>query len=211
MALWRRYILGGMMAGILPAVAATPDPGSSGLSWEAEKIVVSAKLEQQDVRSDFVFRNGSDHPVTITSIDTSCSCTMADSMKRTYAPGEKGSIRAIFEAGDAGWHKVYVTVATDGPKSEPTRLELDVEVPKQILPAAASLAATPLAWDADVKDYVARAGEETATVQFHVRNASVSDATIFEVMTTCECTVAKIPRTPWVLKPGEAGDVTVVV
>jgi hypothetical protein len=211
MANWRIYVLGGVITGILPVVAAPPGPRASGLSWVAEKIAVSAGLERQDAKVNFAFRNSSDHPVTITSIDTSCDCTMADSMKTTYAPGEKGSIRAIFEVGDPGPHKVYITVATDEPQAEPTRLELDVEVPKQILPAAVSLSATPLAWDADVKDYVARAGEEQAVLRFHVRNISSGTAIIYEVMTTCDCTTAKIPHAPWVLQPGEDGDVTATV
>jgi len=199
------------MAGILPVVAATPGPNASGLSWETEKITASAKPDYDDVKAGFAFRNDSDHPIMITSIDTSCGCTVADSMKKTYAPGEKGAILALFEPGDPGWRKVYITVTTNEPRSKPIRLELDVHVPPQGFPTATSTPSTPLAWNSDAIDYVARAGDKNAVVQFHCRNVSSTTTIIYEVITTCECTTAKIPHTPWVLQPGEAGEVTASV
>jgi hypothetical protein len=73
MALWHTGIFGGIMADNLPVFAPTNGPGPGGLSWEAEKIAVSAKLDQPDVKVDFVFRHDCNCPVAITSIDTSCS------------------------------------------------------------------------------------------------------------------------------------------
>ncbi len=49
---------------------------------------------------DFEFKNTSNRAVTITGLDTSCSCTLAELEKRIYAPGESGRVHVMFEVGD---------------------------------------------------------------------------------------------------------------
>src|SRR5882757_11194655 len=62
---------------------------AGGLSWKQQTLDLSADFAQRDVVADFEFKNISDHPVTITGLDTSCSCTLAEVEKLTYAPNPK--------------------------------------------------------------------------------------------------------------------------
>ena len=62
-----------------------------------------------------------------------------------------------------------------------------------------------LVWDAEAKEYTAKAGQTNATLAFSVTNASPSDVVIHRVRSSCGCTVTKLPRQPWVLGPGEGG------
>ena len=106
---------------------------AGGLSWKKQAMDLSADFGQQDVTAGFEFKNTSDHPVTITTLDTSCSCTLAELEKRTYAPGESGRIEVSFEAGDqVGLQQEYIFVATDEPQAEPVRLLLKVNIPEYL-------------------------------------------------------------------------------
>jgi mono/diheme cytochrome c family protein len=68
-----------------------------------------------------------------------------------------------------------------------------------------------LAFDADHKEYTAQPGETEGVFHFHVQNKSDTDVTITQVLTTCGCTVARLPSQPWRLAPGEGGDFSITV
>ena len=68
-----------------------------------------------------------------------------------------------------------------------------------------------LVWDSMSKEYQAASGELTAPFKFAVTNSSSHEVTINSVRTSCGCTVAKLPSTPWKLGPGEGGDVEATV
>ena len=68
-----------------------------------------------------------------------------------------------------------------------------------------------LKWDAVVKEYQAKAGETEAKFTFSLTNTSKADVTISSVHTSCGCTVAKLPHQPWVVAPGENGEIGVTV
>ncbi len=62
-----------------------------------------------------------------------------------------------------------------------------------------------LAWDAVSKSYHARPNEESAEFTFSVTNVSPADVVIEETGTSCGCTMADLPETPWKLAPGSGG------
>ena len=62
-----------------------------------------------------------------------------------------------------------------------------------------------LRFDATEKEYHAQPGEITATLVFNVTNVSTTNVVINWVRPSCGCTSAKVPPTPWTLKPGEGG------
>jgi mono/diheme cytochrome c family protein len=68
-----------------------------------------------------------------------------------------------------------------------------------------------LVWDSISKEYHAAAGDLTAPFKFAVTNSSTHEVTINSVHTSCGCTVAKLPSTPWKLQPGEGGNVEATV
>jgi hypothetical protein len=124
----RILLLAAVLGGASSALA-------DGLSWERRSISVTAQPGQRVVHVDFPFRNEGDKAVTITSLETSCRCTSADSAKKTYAPGEKDSIGVDFTVGaQSGVVVRSVTVTTDGPEPEPFTLTLRVTIPEPANP-----------------------------------------------------------------------------
>lgn len=117
-----------LLAILVPAVA-----GADGLHWLEHEIVVEAgPLDTQAVVA-FAFTNTGDEPVTIESIQSSCGCTTAALDKKTYAPGESGSITATFSFGDrVGQQIKRITVRTDDPRRPQQVLVLRVEIPQPV-------------------------------------------------------------------------------
>ena len=64
-----------------------------------------------------------------------------------------------------------------------------------------------LKWDATEKEIHAKDGELDLDFSFSVTNVSSGDVTINWVRPSCGCTVAKLPPTPWTLKPGDGGTI----
>lgn len=77
------------------------------------------------------------------------------------------------------------------------------------LPAAGPL--TALKFDAEKKEYSSKPGEMQAPFTFHLTNTSSADVSVTAVRTSCGCTVAKLPSTPWVIPPGQGGPIDVSV
>src|SRR5689334_17401295 len=70
---------------------------------------------------------------------------------------------------------------------------------------------TALKFDAERKDYSSKPGELQAPFTFHLTNTSAAEVSITAVRTSCGCTVAKLPSTPWVVPPGQGGPIEVSV
>ena len=69
----------------------------------------------------------------------------------------------------------------------------------------------PLVFDSDIKDYTARPGDTNAQFTFNLTNTSPSEVTVERVQTSCGCTVARLPSTPWKMAPGDSGQIEVAV
>ena len=74
-------------------------PSFGKLSWEDQRFETEAGVSDKQAISGFQFSNNGDYPITITSVKTSCGCTTAGLDKKTYQPGENGTITATFEFG----------------------------------------------------------------------------------------------------------------
>jgi hypothetical protein len=70
---------------------------------------------------------------------------------------------------------------------------------------------TALKWDAEQKEYTSKRGETEARFSFWLTNITTSDVSINSVRTSCGCTVAKLPSTPWVVPPTGGGPIEVTV
>ena len=68
-------------------------------------------------------------------------------------------------------------------------------------------APTGLSFDALVKSIEVTNGAPDAVFSFGVTNISKEDITILSAHTSCGCTAAKLPQQPWVLHPGDHGEV----
>jgi mono/diheme cytochrome c family protein len=64
-----------------------------------------------------------------------------------------------------------------------------------------------LKWDSRVKDYAAKSGQAVQDFTFAITNVWTNEVTIRAAHTSCGCTVAHLPSTPWILKVGEGGEI----
>ena len=82
--------------------------------------------------------------------------------------------------------------------------------PVAVQPASA---ANPnaLKWDAETKEYHAKAGDLSAAFTFTVTNVSSSEVAINRLSTSCGCTVAQLPTTPYKLAPGSNVSINVTM
>lgn len=81
-------------------------------------------------------------------------------------------------------------------------VRIEAQVPPQ--PAVENF----LAFDAQQKDVSVTNGTPQAHFAFDVTNISSGDVVINFVQTSCGCTVAKLPSTPWKLAPKEGGQIS---
>jgi hypothetical protein len=77
--------------------------------------------------------------------------------------------------------------------------------------SADNIAPNLLAWDATAKTYRAKPGEEFAHFIFSVTNISPEIIMIYDTSSTCDCTVAKLPATPWALAPKRSGQISATI
>jgi len=78
-------------------------------------------------------------------------------------------------------------------------------------PPAGAVDPNAIKWDAETKEYAAKAGEAEAKFTFWLTNVSSSDVLINGVRTSCGCTVAKLPSQPWRIAPGSNGPIEVTL
>jgi mono/diheme cytochrome c family protein len=68
-----------------------------------------------------------------------------------------------------------------------------------------------LAFDSELKTIEAKRGELSVNFVFNLTNVSSSPVTITSATSSCGCTVAKLPSTPWTLQPGATGQIPVTL
>lgn len=65
-----------------------------------------------------------------------------------------------------------------------------------------------LAWDAQTRELQAKDGQASVDFRFALTNVWTNAVTITGTRTSCGCTVAKLPETPWVVAPGQRGEIS---
>jgi mono/diheme cytochrome c family protein len=63
-----------------------------------------------------------------------------------------------------------------------------------------------LKWDSKSKEYSPVKGLQSQDFSFMLTNVWTNEVTIRSAHTSCGCTVAQLPSTPWILKPNEGGE-----
>jgi len=83
------------------------------LAFPADIKEVHPDMDTTEIKIEFPFINMGDTPITIKTIQPSCGCTVAASDKMTYAPGEKGTIKATYTThGATGLQEKEIAVTT---------------------------------------------------------------------------------------------------
>jgi cytochrome c553 len=70
---------------------------------------------------------------------------------------------------------------------------------------------TAFTWDAEQKEVNSKVGDATANYTFWFTNTSPAEVIINAVRTSCGCTVAKLPATPWNIPSGTNGPIEVTI
>ena len=78
-------------------------------------------------------------------------------------------------------------------------------------PAAAAPDPTALKWDADTKEANPKPGELSVPFNFVVTNVSDHEVLLNKLSTSCGCTVAQLPSTPYKLAPGSNVSIAVTL
>ena len=102
--------------------------GSDALKFTALIQEASASADATEVHTTYSFTNATDQAITISEIKTSCGCTTAELEKRTYQPGEAGTINVIFDIGSRTGEQ-QKSIAVISSTGEQTVLVLKIHLP----------------------------------------------------------------------------------
>ena len=66
-------------------------------------------------------------------------------------------------------------------------------------------------WDSLGKRYQSKPDELDIAFEFHFLNHTAKEIRINQAFTSCGCTVATLPKKPWIIKPGENGTIPITM
>ena len=96
------------------AAATTPAVVDVGVfEWDAQTFDFGKIKQGVPVTHEFKFTNKGKVPLLIANAQPSCGCTTPDWTRQPIAPGEKGFIKATFNAASAGAFNKSVTVTAN--------------------------------------------------------------------------------------------------
>jgi mono/diheme cytochrome c family protein len=86
-----------------------------------------------------------------------------------------------------------------------------VEAATNAVPPRDTVPTNILVWSIKQQQTTASPGEEKVHFTFSLTNVSAGELTIYATAASCDCTVAKLPMTPWKLPPGGGGQINVTM
>ena len=102
----------------------------AGLTFDVNPLELHPKAEAEEVEATFTFRNTSDKPIRVLDIESSCSCLEATIDKAIYAPGEKGTGKAVFKISSfVGRHEKSLHLHTDDTTEPDKVLKTVIDIP----------------------------------------------------------------------------------
>lgn len=133
---------------------------AGALKFEKSTIDADLGIKDESIVQDFKFTNSSSEAIKIRSADAGCSCmevTIADG-KLSYAPGESGVIRAVFDVGTfQGTVQKPIHIWLDGDPDEKPSASIMLRVH---VPVIIAVEPKTLKWEV---------GEESATKTMDVK------------------------------------------
>lgn len=105
-----------------------------GITFHEPVLEAHLGLNDQVIVRDFSFTNTGDQSVTISQADAGCSCLSVEIAKGkfTYAPGEKGIMRAKFEVGNLQGiveKDILIWLKGDLPEQASSKVSLKLHIP----------------------------------------------------------------------------------
>jgi hypothetical protein len=105
------------------------------LIWESPIQEFERSPEDGSVEAHYGFKNTGSTPVTIARINSSCGCTVAQTDKKTYLPGESGQITARFSFGNRrGLQRKVITVGLADGTEQQLALNVTILEPLTVRP-----------------------------------------------------------------------------
>ncbi|PCI09583.1 hypothetical protein COB72_06005 [bacterium] len=99
---------------VMPSMISPALEGQGKLVFASKTQDTGEILDTDKGKVSFLFRNTGSAPLTITQVKPSCGCTVPELAKKTYMPGEQGSIEVTFDPkGKKGAISRNITVYTD--------------------------------------------------------------------------------------------------
>ena len=167
---------------LAPATPAMMQPGQENkgiLVFASDTQDAGEIFDQDDVVLNYLFRNTGSGPLTITQVKTSCGCTVPELDKKTYMPGESGTLNVTFDPkGKSGTVARNITIFTDS-ETTPSKTLIVRALVKPIV-----------VMDPKIVPFEAVQKGETATKEFKiygrtddfkVTRATVGDPDVFDI------------------------------
>lgn len=85
----------------------------SALEWVSTDVNLGEIAHNIPAVATYEFVNKGDKPIMITRVGTSCGCTSRDYPKEPIKPGEKGSVKLVYNAASLGNFTKSGTVVTN--------------------------------------------------------------------------------------------------
>ncbi len=83
--------------------------------------------------------------------------------------------------------------------------------PVTAAPANGVVKTNPLVWNTMFQEITTKPLQTTNQFTFWVTNTAKTNVVLDHIQPSCGCTVAKLPKDPWPLAPGESGPITATV
>lgn len=97
-----------------PSMMAPQLEGKGILTFASKTQDTGEILDTEDFKVSYLFRNTGAGPLTITQVKPACGCTVPELAKKTYMPGETGSLEVTFDPhGKKGPVARNITIFTD--------------------------------------------------------------------------------------------------
>jgi hypothetical protein len=131
----------------LLALLALPAALHAELTFSNPSQELTVGVDSRNVTVDFPFTNATDKPVEIKKYDAGCSCITVQiaNSKLIYAPGESGTVRAVFDLGNfSGTVEKAVGLWLDSNATLEPSQRLDVRIH---IPVLVEMEPKTLKWD----------------------------------------------------------------
>lgn len=97
--------------------AAVENPNQADISFVEERHDFGTIPQGVPASYTFVFKNSGKEPLIITNAAAGCGCTTPEWTKEPIKPGQKGYVKATYNAASPGSFNKTVTVMSNGKKS----------------------------------------------------------------------------------------------
>ena len=113
---------------------AAPTVRSAGLVFDETAHDFGTIFDDEPQAHSFTFRNEGDGVLIIRDVRPSCKCTVGELTKRSYAPGENGSIEVGFNpTNKSGPQRQTVRISSNDPENPALELTITVTVKERVV------------------------------------------------------------------------------